>query len=72
MYLLGPSLFEVVQFHGTLKAGLPVFGTGIVLAERVFALGIASQPAETNAAIDPVAEKQTASRSVITRRHSPW
>lgn len=42
-----------------LNAGLPVFGTGIVLAEQVFALGIASQPAETDAAIDPVAEKQT-------------
>lgn len=42
-----------------LNPGLPVFGTGIVLAEQVFALGIASQPAETDAAIDPVAEKQT-------------
>lgn len=37
-----------------LNSGLPEFGTGIVLAERVFALGIASQQAETNAANGPV------------------
>lgn len=48
-----------------LNAYLPVFGTGIVLAEQVFALGIASQPAETDAAIDPVAEKQTPLLSII-------
>lgn len=43
-----------------LNAGLPVFGTGIVLAERVSALGIASQPAETGATIGPICKiKQT-------------
>lgn len=36
-----------------LNAGLPVFGTGTALAEQVFALGIASQPAETGATIGP-------------------
>ena len=34
-------------------ADSPVFGTGIVLAEQVFALGIASRPAGTDAAIAP-------------------
>lgn len=37
-------------------ADLPVFGTGTVLAERVFALDIAFQPAGTDAASGPVAE----------------
>ena len=34
-------------------ADSPVFGTGIVLAGQGFALGIASQPAGTDAAISP-------------------
>lgn len=40
----------------TLNVGLPVFGTGIALAERVSALDIASQPAETGATIGPNAK----------------
>lgn len=40
-----------------LNSGLPEFGTGIVLAERVFAPGIASQQAETNATNGPVHHK---------------
>lgn len=39
------------------NSGLPEFGTGIVLAERGFALGIASQQAETNATNGPVRNK---------------
>lgn len=43
-----------------LHTDLPVFGTGIVLAEQVSALGIAFQPAETDATIGPVCRmKQT-------------
>lgn len=52
--ILTPSSRE----HKRSNAALPVFGTGIVLVERVFALGIASQPAETDATIDPVSEKK--------------
>lgn len=42
-----------------LNVGLPVFGTGTALAEQVFALGIASQPAETGATIGPTQNKTT-------------
>lgn len=48
----------------TLKADSPVFGTGIVLAEPVFALGIASRPAETDATIGPVARWSKTNRHV--------
>lgn len=42
---------------GLLNSGLPEFGTGTVLAERVFALGIASQQAEINATNGSVQHK---------------
>lgn len=53
-----------------LNAGLPVFGTGTVLAERVSALGIASQPAETGATIGPICKIKQTILSCTINTHS--
>lgn len=56
------TVVQLITFHNfSWGVRLPVFGTGIVLAEQVFALDIAFQQAETDAAIDPVVQNFTLS-----------